>query len=349
MIAKPLPSLLTIIRLITLFGIINGLIFYPFLASHEWQVGIGMMILLGIPHGATDHLIFVRLSRPFLGAKGLEQFYYFYLLLIVCYAVVWWLSPILAFGIFLTISVYHFGQSNWVAAIFPTKMDAALTYLCWGAFVLFIPIIWHFDTASEIIAVIAKQPVSVISESWQIGICLTLLVLNCGVALYWWMKGTLDFRALRNELLNLGLLTVLFFSTPLLLGFTIYFVFWHSLGSVIDQISFFRRHFQWYNWRRYAWQTLPFSFAAVGGLGLLFWLKTLLGLQPDISMLFIFISVVTLPHMLLMDQLYEECKQSGDTLAEKSNLKWKFGEEPSNFKKISSKDSIISEISEPNP
>lgn len=320
MIAKVLP-LHTVTQSITLLCIIISSVFPQLMAAYEWQIAIGMIVLLGIPHGATDHLIFVHSSRPFLGARGLEQFYGYYLLLIVLYGLMWWLLPILAFGIFLSISVYHFGQSNWTAILFPTKRDAVLTYLCWGAFVLFIPIIWHFDTAAPIISNITNNTVPTLSKIWKTTFCIAIFFLNCWLIGYWWRSGVLHFQELLRELLHLTLLMLLFLTTPLLLGFTIYFVVWHSLSSVVDQIAFFKRHFKWYNWQRYARQTLPLSLVAIGSLGLLFGVKTWLGLSPNIDVLFIFISVVTLPHMLLIEQLYEEKKNSEYIFQNQEKLK----------------------------
>ncbi|MFN7116983.1 MAG: Brp/Blh family beta-carotene 15,15'-dioxygenase [Saprospiraceae bacterium] len=298
--------------LITLTVIVISLIFPQFISGYAWHIALVLIILLGIPHGATDHLIFLQLSRPLTGTKNLDYFYPYYLLLMALYGLVWWLSPTFAFGIFLTISVYHFGQSNWAEIIFPDKISAALTYLCWGSFVLFLPILWHFAAAAPIIGIITGKAVPSLAPGWSTTICLTLLTLNVWLVFYWWTKGVLTVRLLQRELMNLLTLSALFFSTPLLLGFAIYFVVWHSLGSANDQIHFFKTRRSAYSWKHYLRQTLPLSVVAIAGLGFLYWLKTLLGLQPHIGILFIFISVITLPHMILMDQLYDEWQHSGE-------------------------------------
>ncbi len=295
------PALILTLGVVAISLLLPQMIF-----GDKWQIVAVLLILLGIPHGATDHLIFLQLSRLPVGMKNLKQFYTVYLLLMALYSVVWWLSPTLAFGIFLTISVYHFGQSNWAGFAFPDRWSAVLTYFCWGAFVLFLPIFRHFEEASIIIERITGSEVPALPASWCNAGYLLLLLINLCLAVYWWGRGLLSLGAFQQEITHLLLFSVLFYTTPLLLGFGIYFVFWHSMGSIKDQITFFRSRSADYSWKHYLRQTLPLSLLAIGGLGLLYGLQLWLGLSANIGTLFIFISVVTLPHMLLMDQLYED-------------------------------------------
>lgn len=301
-----------IMRFATIFAILVSLAFPQALASYELYIAAILIVLLGIPHGATDHLIFRQLSSSFLQAQGLQRFYLYYVTLMAVYGLLWWALPALALAIFLGISIYHFGQSNWAYVQFYHKNLAVIAYVIWGTFVLLMPILWHYEAAAVIIKSIIGKAAPEISSAWRTGICISLLFVNVAMAGYFRLQNLLSKVQFRNELLNLGLLTLLFLTTPLLLGFTIYFVVWHSFGSAMDQIRFFQTRFQHYDWRKYAWHTLPLSFAAITGLGMLFWIKNWLGLTADIGVLFIFIAVVTLPHMLLIEQLYHEWKS--DTL-----------------------------------
>lgn len=295
-----------VMRIATLVAIVISLAFPQQLAAHELVIAAILIVLLGIPHGATDHLIFRQLSQPFLGAKGLWRFYLHYLLLMAAYALLWWLLPTLALTIFLAISCYHFGQSNWASFAFSNQVWATITYIIWGALILFTPILWHYEAASIIISSIIGKAIPILSTTIRLSILVSLLFINLGVLIYYWRQQLLSTTLLLRECINIFLLIFLFLTTPLLLGFTIYFVVWHSLGSTLDQIRFFQLYIQHYNWKKYAWQTLPLSFAAIAGLGLLFWVKGWLGLTADIGLLFIFIAVITLPHALLIDRLYKE-------------------------------------------
>lgn len=290
--------------------ILFSLVFPGILASSEVLIAIPLMLLVGIPHGATDHLIFLQLRKSFLGGKHLEQFYLNYLLLMAVYSVIWWLLPILALAIFLILSVYHFGQSNWHYINFENKIQAWATYLNWGSFALFVPIFWHFETAIPILSSITRSEVVMLNPTWRQALCLIFLLTNVWMTCMLAVNRLIDRRQLLRELFNLLILSCLFVFTPLILGFVIYFVFWHSMSSIADQIRFFKDRVAGYSWQTYVRQALPLSLVAVIGLGLLYMLQTSLGIQPNLGLLFIFISVITLPHMILIDLLYGEWESS---------------------------------------
>lgn len=310
MSTKPLHEY-NVTSILTLAFIAISLVFPTVMLNYGWQIAIILIVLLGIPHGASDHLIFLQLSRNGSNSKKLLHFYRYYLILMIIYGGLWWLLPTFAFGLFLTISVYHFGQSNWTAIAFPNKIHAALTYLCWGAFVLFVPILWHFEYAATIITNITGNAVLLVPPEWQIILCIILLLLNVWLIFHWWLQGALSYVNFQNELIKLLILSALFLSLPLLPGFAIYFVFWHSFGSVNDQILFFKSHFSTYTWKQYLRQTLPLSILAIAGLLFFYGIKTWWGAEANIGVLFLFISVITLPHMLLMEQLYDKWQHSG--------------------------------------
>jgi hypothetical protein len=75
---------------------------------------------------------------------------------------------------------------------------------------------------------------------------------------------------------------------------------------MMDQIRFFRRQAQSYNLAQYIKNALPLSLAAIGSLGLFAFAQVKMDIPLNIGIVFVFISVVTLPHMILIDQLYEE-------------------------------------------
>lgn len=300
------PLLYQLARGIAAFFVLFALLFPSVLASTELIIAAALIVLVGIPHGATDHLIFLQLRSSFLGSRGIEQFYVNYLLLMAAYSVLWWLVPSAALAFFLLLSIYHFGQSNWNYVRFSNKMQAGVTYLVWGSFVLLIPIIWNFDAASGIIASITRSEPLELSLGARQALCMLLLLSNVWLIVYLRVQQLIERKNFRDELLNLLVMSVLFSFTPLLLSFVVYFVFWHSMSSMADQIQFFNKKSPDYNWKSYVRQALPLSLIAVGGLVLLYILQSQLGFQANIGLLFIFISVVTLPHMILIELLYHE-------------------------------------------
>lgn len=304
--ATKYPILFKSIQLIAVLAVVVGYMYPGLFINLEVLIAGVLILLVGIPHGATDHLIFRNLARPFLGTRRMIYFYIYYLLLIGVYAALWWFLPILSFAIFLLISAYHFGQSNWNYVQFASNFKANICYLLWGAYVIAAPVILHYDSSAPIIKdIVGADPVSIAPEM-RYGIVGGLLAVNTlmTLALHWQEK--INVKQLKDEIISLLVLSLVFFFTPVLMGFAIYFVFWHSLGSVMDQIKFFQSRKQVYGVVEYIKDTVPFTMLALVGLVGMYWLQYEYLGAFEVGLLFVFISIVTLPHMILIDQLYKD-------------------------------------------
>ena len=300
------PVLYRSVQGLALLAVVLSLLVPGWLSSVQLIIALVMIVLIGIPHGATDYLIFQQLSRPLWGSREMTRFYINYILLMAGFAVLWWVLPVVALLVFLGISVYHFGQSNWNYVAFHSKFEATGTHLLWGSFVLFVPILWHYDTAAPIIESITGVSALHISLAWREAGSIILLVLNLWLCIYYYVQNRITRKEFMDEVVNLFALALLLINLPLLLGFAIYFVCWHSLSSMMDQIRFFRRQVRSYNVVQYIKNALPLSLAAIGSLGIIAFAQIKMDIPLNIGIVFVFISVVTLPHMILIDQLYQE-------------------------------------------
>jgi len=300
------PLLYRSIQGLALLAVLVSLLVPGLLSSVQLGVALGMIVLIGIPHGATDYLIFQQLSRPLWGSREMTRFYVNYVLLMAGFALLWWLLPVAALLLFLGISVYHFGQSNWNYIAFKSKFEATGTHLLWGSFVLFVPILWHYETAAPIISNIISVPAPYLSKPWREAVSIVLLVLNLWLCIYYFIQSRITRKEFMDEVVNLFALALLLINLPLMLGFAIYFVCWHSLSSMMDQIRFFRRQIRSYSIGQYIKNALPLSLAAIASLATFALVQIKLDIPLNIGIVFVFIPVVTLPHMILIDQLYHE-------------------------------------------
>ncbi|MEM6772420.1 MAG: Brp/Blh family beta-carotene 15,15'-dioxygenase, partial [Bacteroidota bacterium] len=283
----------------------TGFVVPNFLGVCEPFLVLGLMLMLGLPHGATDHGLFDALIGNESGKRGVS-FYLAYLLVIGAYGLVWFLLPVVAFGVFILMSVYHFGQSNWADVGYASATQARLHYLLWGAGVLLTPIILHGGEASTIVATMTDFTIPAPGTEMTYAIIASLAGLNVLVVVALRVKGQLSTRRLIKEVLGYGILTLMFFTNTLLLGFTVYFVFWHSLTSAQDQARFFERRLSPIVRKQLYVEIATVVFGALG-FCLIVWFGPgpEAALQPGvIGGVFIFISLVTLPHMLLVEQLY---------------------------------------------
>jgi hypothetical protein len=112
----------------------------------------------------------------------------------------------------------------------------------------------------------------------------------------------------------------MFFTNSLLLGFTVYFVFWHSLTSARDQYRFFERRLS-PELRRQLYSEIAMTVAGAFVFCLIVWF----GPGPEAALspsiiggVFIAISLLTMPHMLLVEQLYTSWSPEEEIIKEGS-------------------------------
>jgi Brp/Blh family beta-carotene 15,15'-monooxygenase len=95
----------------------------------------------------------------------------------------------------------------------------------------------------------------------------------------------------------------------LLVGFGLYFAGWHSLSSILEQVAFFQTKNPAYKWQQYLRQVMPYTLLAVFGMLAVWGAQESLSVGAHIGLLFLGISLVTLPHMILIELLYAQQPQ----------------------------------------
>jgi Brp/Blh family beta-carotene 15,15'-monooxygenase len=307
------------VSLLTLVVILLTVIAPLAIDLHGGYLSVALILLLGVPHGATDHILFRHIKKDY--DKGwLSRFFVRYFLLMGLFSLTWWVLPGLALLIFLAISAYHFGQSQW-HLINADTFSKKLIYLSSGLFVLAAPLLWNYTETAPIVEQLVGQEI-VLSTEYQNFIPALLLGFVIIQILVLFFRSKISRQKMAKECGVLLLLTGLFFFTPLLIGFSIYFVFWHSIDSIKDQIACLRAANPDYTLNNYLGQVVPFTLVAFGGMGLFAWLSPA-ALMTDawLGQMFILISIVTLPHSILMDAFLEADDDKGTDNTDKQLLR----------------------------
>lgn len=262
-----------------------------------------LVVGIGIPHGAVDHLIEQRSAEKRGQAFSVIRFLIGYLLMMLGYATLWYFFPALSFGIFLLLSAWHFGESDLQPA--PSHPFWRLSQILLGALILFFILMRAPALTAEVIGSITLQHPATLGL-WQwlsehasltFGL-LILMILASGIAAQ--IKAPVKFRA-GQWLYWLLLLSVIYF-LPVLPAFALYFGGWHALNTFGQMADFLGKdHSVWSLWKA----AFPFTLAAaIGSLVLgAIWLISFSEADP-IPVLFIFIAVITLPHLLVMHRMF---------------------------------------------
>ena len=285
-----------------------SLIKHELFVSSSLVVALVLIVLIGIPHGANDHLLFFNLINKRVDEKNEKSTLFFssYIGLILLYVCCWYLFPTFSLGLFILISIYHFGQSNVYISPIESKFVKLISIFLSGSFVLLTPIFAHIETALPVIQTLTKNPdFLIISDKLgnKLAISTGMLMIIHWVILM--LSKHINLKDGLLEILNVFLLFGLFYYSPLWIGFAIYFTLWHAIPSIEDQINFFKTTRENYNLGKYIREIFPFSLIALLGLFLAFQFSgDYISVNQGLALLFSFIAVITLPHMIMMDLLY---------------------------------------------
>ena len=256
-----------------------------------------IILLVGIPHGGIDHLI----HNPTITPRGLARFILRYLLLMLGYGLMWWFLPLAALIAFLGMSAYHFGQSHFLEK---GKLEnkEGLLYLLKGAFFLFLILFGDWSMTQKILSSMISID---LSEEFRLGFLGFLLVSSLIAQGF----STQPF-GLTDGLDYLILAPILYFS-PLLIGFSVYFGFWHSLPSMLAEYAYLRNIPAFNSPLKFGKQLLPFSGISLVGITAIL-VVGLEFLAPNqlYLLFFVLISLISLPHILYMDTFLKEKLQN---------------------------------------
>ena len=271
---------------------------------------LGLVILLiGMPHGALDHIIDGNLEGwdPY---SFNRRFYSWYLSAIVLYSVLWIFFPLFSFGFFLLITLYHFGQAD--AERFDLDGWAnKVIHFSRGISVVGLIVYGDLVYASEVIESVTDFSYENFSNQLfpsEFGAYTLALVYPVAFTLTALIK-KIPAVGFFVYFLDAIIVSALFLFCDPVWAFSIYFGLWHSYNHVKVMLSYLADQDKevsmgWF-------YKNSFIFSLLSYLGLLFIYNMLDAFGNEelmVSLLFIVISVLTLPHMIVVEKLYSKFK-----------------------------------------
>ena len=262
----------------------------------------------GILHGANDIGVLTTYFQK-RGAKIAKTgMTLLYIVMIASICIVFYFFPTIALVLFILFSSYHFGEQHWNASLTGYLKGKPLFYILYGGLILFMLFYAHRVQVVQIVSDITGQdvPTRVIGQ----------LFLGVGIAaslyfLYFAFAG-LDRYTILLELFLLGVFYVVFNTASLLLAFCIYFVIWHSIPSLLDQMKFLYGDVSWKSFYRYFKSSFVYWLASLVGT---FVLYLLLRNAEEFMVpgLICFLASITVPHVLVMTKIEEFLKAHPET------------------------------------
>ena len=264
---------------------------------------LSLIILFGIPHGAIDNVL--SFSESDLSKKS---FYFLYLLSMIFYAVLWFMIPILSFIFFLFLSSYHFGESQ-LSSYKIKNIFSKIIYLLWGVAIM--STLFFYNSNELIILFNNYIDTSCFNLIFEYYFLDSLFYFSNAslilILVYLKIHNSVNNRIFNSELFQIVLLHITFYVFPVIISFTLYFVFLHSIKVLVQEYSYLEQKLNGFNLIKFIQLLIPFTLLALFFFSLFILISNYY--QLNISFLLfsiIGISVVTLPHSISMTNFYNK-------------------------------------------
>ena len=295
-------NLFTFIYLIGVYIILNLFQGFKQIDLNDQLIYSSFFILLiGIPHGAIDHVLFFKKRKI-----SKLKFYVLYIGLIFAFLILWHVSVFYSLIFFLFISAFHFGESQFPHInIHPIFKN--IFYFIWGISLLSTLMFYNihelnsitlfFDDTVVLEQVYDLSKVSILFYSTNIFTFISMFI-------FIFMK-KINLDRFFSEIFLLFLIHATFYLFPFIIGFTLYFVALHSLKVMNDEYIFLKKETP--NFKIYDFIKLlaPYSVLSICFTALLLVLSynNIIGYSVPLLSIMI-ISVITLPHAIVMNVFY---------------------------------------------
>lgn len=258
-----------------------------------------LILSFGILHGANDLKLIQHSDASKLSRRRFFKILFYYVLLILASAILFYLLPALALFVFILFSGYHFGEQHWKAKLGQNSIPGHGFFFIYGVFILCLLFYTHLTMVAGIIFNITS-----ITISEDIFLYATIFSGVAMVLLY-------SFLAIENQKLRMGFIKELFYlavffvvfnTASLLWSFAIYFVLWHSIPSLIDQIDYLYGSFSKATIIKYIKYSFPYWLISIIGLAVLLYVFRD-DFETSLSFFFSFLAAITFPHVLVINRI----------------------------------------------
>jgi len=272
--------------------------------NHKSQIFVGFLLIFtfGILHGANDLQLIDKIDVLKDKKKSTLRILIYYIMFVLIGILSFYIFPLVALLLFIIVSAYHFGEQQWQKLPNDLPIFTLILYrFLYGFVILFLLFVFHTIQVQNIISTITtfEIPVGYFWEALKAS-GIAFIFISC--FLYW--KILKIRKKLLLEFFHLIVFAIIFKSSSLIWGFAIYFVVWHSIPSIIDQIKFLngsvsKKHF--------------LSYCKAAGV---YWFVSILGItfiylffkdeQLFNAVFFSFLAAITFPHVLVITKMFRK-------------------------------------------
>ena len=269
--------------------------------SNEFQLIVGFILILsfGILHGAND-LALIKNVNPNNKVENFYKILLFYVITVLLGAAFFYIIPWLALLLFIIISGYHFGEQQWNKQLkTEVKWIKFLYEILYGLIILFLIFTFHAAEVQKIILAITGIEVPNFAFLLILKILFSLFAL---FSLFFYFRIERFKSYFFKELFYLFVFSIIFKVSSLIWGFALYFIFWHSIPSIIDQIKFLFGIVNYKNFKLYFRSAFAYWIVSLLGIALLYYVFK--DQKIFNALFFSFLASITFPHVVVIIKMF---------------------------------------------
>ncbi len=261
-------------------------------------IGFLLIFSFGILHGSNDLLLIMKSEnnkKPFIKVFG------YYIGVVTLGIVLFSFKPAIALILFIIISGYHFGEQHWeFLNSGKLKFPDILLRFSYGLSILSLLFIFHVQEVQNIIYDLTEIKINKNVFNLIFWISFIILCLLC----LFQLRTNANFKKyLLHEIVLFLIFSILFKSSSLIWGFSIYFILWHSIPSVRDQMQFLYGSINFDNFKRYVKSAFLYWLVSVTGI-----LITLIFFRENRyfeALFFSLLAAITFPHVWVILNMFK--------------------------------------------
>jgi Brp/Blh family beta-carotene 15,15'-monooxygenase len=258
-----------------------------------------LIFSIGILHGSNDLAIIAK-WRP--DSTRMQLYYLFgsYIGTVLVAALLFYFLPSVALLAFILLSAHHFGEQHWARASWLPIRETIWFCVAYGLSVLFLLFYLNADQTNIVISTLTGiEP----DDLWYLYGALAATVI--------WLIPVLSIVYFRPEhiwklvfeIFLMLVFAVVFKTATLVWAFAIYFIFWHSIPSMLEQLSFLHGETTVRSFRKYLRSAaLVWLISLAALIGIYLWIKDKEGLF--VPLFFAFLGAITFAHTVIMHKMF---------------------------------------------
>ena len=275
---------------------------YLLSANYQDMIGFTLILSVGLIHGANDLLIIKKNSKI---KSNFSQFgtFFTYIGVVFIGLIFFYLFPSFALITFIIVSIYHFGEQHLEAIPITRSLKnnyRFISIISHGIILFTIIFMNNINTVNNVflsfkINFLNYSTLNIILITASI-VYITTLVIN---------KYLISF--IFSEILFFVLFYFLSLSSTLILCFSVYFIFFHSILSIKDQVRYIYGSNESNSLKRYLLNSMPYFILAIIFL-ILFYNYTEIDNSDFLPIIFTFLAAITFPHVIVIEKMYRSMK-----------------------------------------